>query len=327
MKVFKKLFVVLALLIASNLQLKAQVQGDCDCTTDENTQIVCVDFGDDLVLPLSLCEYNCLSAADESFDFPIVDCPDGTDNWFNNPNDSIDFPIDEMGDDFPGCDCTGDEEMDLCVDFGDGFVLPMSTCQFDCYYAVDSSITIVDCDGVDLTDWFNNPNDSIDFPIDEMGDDFPGCDCTGDEEMDLCVDFGDGFVLPMSTCQFDCLTSFGIPVIAVDCDDDSGEGYYDGNNGNNNQTLFGITELEDLELYPNPVTDYNLTVEFIASGDTQASVNIFNLFGQIVYVENVSLHNGGNQLKINTANLEKGFYTISIQPLNGKAVTQTLIKE
>lgn len=198
MKYLTKYLLIMALFLGSVSYTNAQVE---DCTTEELEEIVCVDLGQNMILPMTLCEYNQFSQEGNfPFEIAIVDCDEDWDNEL--PGDSIP-PFD--------CDCMDEEPVFVCIDLGDGFPFPITSCELDCFGADFGEYQVVDCDE-DWNEWGNEfPGDSI--PLFD-------CDCMDEEPVFVCVDLGDGFAFPMSTCELECFgTDFGVFEI-VECDED-----------------------------------------------------------------------------------------------------------
>ena len=67
----------------------------------------------------------------------------------------------------------------------------------------------------------------------------------------------------------------------------------------------------EILLYPNPAQD-NLSVEFTGNQKGNAVVNIYDLVGKKVCSNEFFTDEGLNKLRINTAQLNKGIYTLEI---------------
>ncbi len=82
-----------------------------------------------------------------------------------------------------------------------------------------------------------------------------------------------------------------------------------------------IEEGLDIQIYPNPVID-EMVIEADAWNVSMQSVQIFNLIGQNVYNDNID---GQAQVRINLADLPKGWYAVNIQTDQGEFV-KTIVK-
>jgi len=81
----------------------------------------------------------------------------------------------------------------------------------------------------------------------------------------------------------------------------------------------GVNELESVSLYPNPFTN-NLTITNL---ENISSVMVNNVIGQNVMTINVT----GSELDLNTENLQKGIYLITIVDNNNNMRTEKMIKQ
>ncbi|MCP4521457.1 MAG: T9SS type A sorting domain-containing protein [Cytophagales bacterium] len=87
-------------------------------------------------------------------------------------------------------------------------------------------------------------------------------------------------------------------------------------------------EVNTLETYinirPNPVTNL-ARVSFGTEGNSEATLQIVNTQGQVVYSTNVNTVSGINQVEINTSNLAPGIYICQVAT-NGQVITSRFTK-
>jgi len=69
--------------------------------------------------------------------------------------------------------------------------------------------------------------------------------------------------------------------------------------------------LPETKVFPSPITE-NTILTFNSDSFSNGKLEIVNVLGQIVISSEVSILKGNNQLKINSSNLETGFYNINI---------------
>ena len=77
------------------------------------------------------------------------------------------------------------------------------------------------------------------------------------------------------------------------------------------------TNLTQVAIYPNPVSDHQLNIDIaLSEGDSKATIQITNLLGQVIYRKAERLTNGLNQFSFETKDWAKGYYLVSIQSQN-----------
>ena len=245
-----------------------------DCICTDEWDPVCVIADDGTVLVFSnLCEANCAGYGDDQ----IVDCE----------ND---------------CICT-DEWDPVCVIADDGTMLVFSNlCEANCAGYGDDQI--VDCE-----------ND---------------CICT-DEWDPVCVITDDGAVLIFSNlCEANC-AGYGDDQI-VDCDglmEDEGpaeteeilHAIFDntGFSGNNSPESIGEStnaltyNIANASVFPNPVSEGNLTIEVNMLEAADARIQMVSITGQVTNELETSLVSGKQQIEIDVNNLVNGIYFARIE--------------
>lgn len=78
------------------------------------------------------------------------------------------------------------------------------------------------------------------------------------------------------------------------------------------------------DIYPNPVTNIaNIDMNVIEN--TDVTILIYNQMGQEVYLSEISLISGNQQLKLSTSELASGLYTLQIRGKNGGSVHKKFI--
>lgn len=81
-----------------------------------------------------------------------------------------------------------------------------------------------------------------------------------------------------------------------------------------------------LNVFPNPANDY-AQVNFQLTAETEVAITLSDITGKLVYSENKgSMTPGRHFAMINTAALEKGFYTIAIQTNNSRNTAKLIVK-
>lgn len=91
-----------------------------------------------------------------------------------------------------------------------------------------------------------------------------------------------------------------------------------GSNGSGTQTMRKTISTEELQLYPNPASEY---VKISNTQDIIVSVTATAMNGQIVFRGN----NDGNDITLDTSAYQKGIYILTIQTKNGKVYNEKLI--
>ncbi len=110
-----------------------------------------------------------------------------------------------------------------------------------------------------------------------------------------------------------CSNQFGPHPIIVHPDTDCGSGWHkkDSNNVvNNNDTLSNTIETK-ITIYPNPTNGF-FTV-FCSNGDVKFSVEIINIYGEIIFTENNLI----SKQKFDLSSKPKGVYTVKVVISNG----------
>jgi hypothetical protein len=69
-------------------------------------------------------------------------------------------------------------------------------------------------------------------------------------------------------------------------------------------------------LYPNPASESNITIEFVADNEGIFVFNIFGTDGRLVYSENDVCETGNNKKQINIANFANGSYWVELRTSN-----------
>lgn len=85
----------------------------------------------------------------------------------------------------------------------------------------------------------------------------------------------------------------------------------------------GIEEAEEVEfakVFPNPAVDMT-NVQFNLTEAANVTVEVFNVYGQIVFSDNMGEVNGMQNVEVSTANLESGMYIVNIN-VNGNILSK-----
>jgi hypothetical protein len=86
-----------------------------------------------------------------------------------------------------------------------------------------------------------------------------------------------------------------------------------------------ITANHALNLYPNPTSD-KLNLDLSALKNQQATVQVTNMFGQVMFAEKTTL-NSSNNKAIYVSDWPSGIYTVAVETLENKYVKQFLKSE
>ncbi len=76
-----------------------------------------------------------------------------------------------------------------------------------------------------------------------------------------------------------------------------------------------VAGVENLEVYPNPASTY-VDVVFNSIDDSEASIQLMDIAGRVVYTSEVATIAGRNQLQLNLENLSKGIYMLNVNKNN-----------
>lgn len=92
------------------------------------------------------------------------------------------------------------------------------------------------------------------------------------------------------------------------------------------ETGIADNTLSGMKLYPNPVTNGTAAIAISSKESANATMEIFNLMGQMVYSENVALGEGNNLLKVNVNNLQSGVYMVNIKTSKGTSTQKMIVR-
>jgi hypothetical protein len=93
-------------------------------------------------------------------------------------------------------------------------------------------------------------------------------------------------------------------------------------------TTTGVNEIaanDALKIYPNPSSD-KLNIDLSAIQNQQATIQVSNMFGQLIYSEKVMLSTSNNKT-IYVSDWPSGTYTIAVETAENKYVKQFLKNE
>jgi hypothetical protein len=88
----------------------------------------------------------------------------------------------------------------------------------------------------------------------------------------------------------------------------------------------GVSELTNdfgMSVYPNPA-NANTTLSFELSNEAQASVNVTDLAGKVVFTQALGTVNGTQNVTLNTESMTNGVYMVNLT-VNGTVSTQKLV--
>ena len=67
-----------------------------------------------------------------------------------------------------------------------------------------------------------------------------------------------------------------------------------------------------IKIYPNPFSEY-FFIEFLANKNQLGKVNIYNIYGQLIYSQNNPIYTGVNRIEYNLNFLQAGIYFIEME--------------
>jgi hypothetical protein len=82
------------------------------------------------------------------------------------------------------------------------------------------------------------------------------------------------------------------------------------------------TSAESALIYPNP-TNGSFTLSYLNNGNAQATINIYNLTGQIVLSQNISQVSGLNTVDFDISAYSQGIYMLGLTLTNSKGEKKT----
>jgi hypothetical protein len=83
--------------------------------------------------------------------------------------------------------------------------------------------------------------------------------------------------------------------------------------------------LEDLNVYPNPASDY-VNIDFNLQDETTLNVKLMDLTGKTLKVSSFDGNLGANQFRFDLQGMAKGLYILEIDTPNGKSVRKVTVK-
>lgn len=99
----------------------------------------------------------------------------------------------------------------------------------------------------------------------------------------------------------------------------------------NIQVVNGVTgmglnpaQMASISAYPNPFNE-DITIELVAGENKDLTCVMFDMMGNEILKTSLSVHKGENRFRLNTAEIAKGVYFISMQE-SGKSTTIKLVK-
>jgi len=90
-------------------------------------------------------------------------------------------------------------------------------------------------------------------------------------------------------------------------------------------SVAGISQLDQFELFPNPVRD-QLTLSLSTLESLDLDLNVYNQLGQKLFTQTIT-QSGDNQYPISVANLVPGLYYLSLVSDTGGVETLRFVKE
>lgn len=83
--------------------------------------------------------------------------------------------------------------------------------------------------------------------------------------------------------------------------------------------------LSEMKLFPNP-TSNTVTIALLSKESNNANLTITNMMGQVVYKEQIAIHNGQNQFKIDANQFGSGFYLVNIKTNTGSSSQKLIVQ-
>ena len=78
-------------------------------------------------------------------------------------------------------------------------------------------------------------------------------------------------------------------------------------------------------MYPNPASE-SVNVTFSSEESANAVVSVMNLMGQMVYTDNVNIHEGYNMVTIPVNQFTSGVYMVNIKTNKGMSTQKLIVK-
>jgi PKD repeat protein len=86
-----------------------------------------------------------------------------------------------------------------------------------------------------------------------------------------------------------------------------------------------VSVVDSYSVYPNPVTDH-LTINIDMKQDVVANAELYNMTGQLVVKSQAILNQGNNTVRIHTAALQSGIYSLRIYANEGMILSTKVVK-
>lgn len=100
--------------------------------------------------------------------------------------------------------------------------------------------------------------------------------------------------------------------------------FYNYLQANPSNTIGQNSIIQELEIYPNPVSDL-LNIDLNIEAKSQTYLRVTNSIGQVVHSENLLLPKGENQIQLNTSNWKTGLYYLSFS-VDNQRVSRVVVK-
>lgn len=101
--------------------------------------------------------------------------------------------------------------------------------------------------------------------------------------------------------------------------DEVSQGLWIDSTGINNRVISGM------KMYPNPASE-SVKVTFSSEESANAVVSVMNLMGQMVYTDNVNIHEGYNMVTIPVNQFTSGVYMVNIKTNKGMSTQKLIVK-
>jgi len=83
--------------------------------------------------------------------------------------------------------------------------------------------------------------------------------------------------------------------------------------------------ISGMKMYPNPASE-SVNVTFSSEESAEGVISVMNLMGQMVYNENVSVHEGYNMVTLPVNQLRAGVYMVNVKTEKGTSTQKLIVK-
>lgn len=101
--------------------------------------------------------------------------------------------------------------------------------------------------------------------------------------------------------------------------------FYNFLQSNPSNTINRNSTIQDLVVYPNPVTSF-FNIDLTVATENSTYLQVFNSVGQVIHSENLLLPKGENQIKLNTSNWKSGLYYLHFN-IGDQKISKLIMKQ